>query len=51
MGKNYGNFVIRRTSLTQMYTSQGTHTEISEIRQECDKRKNILEKTIKKAET
>lgn len=34
MGKNYGNFVIRGTSRTQMYTSQRTHTEISEVRRE-----------------
>lgn len=51
MGKSHGYFVITGTGLTQMYTSQGTYKEISEIRQEYDERKNILEKTIKKAET
>lgn len=35
----------------QMYTSQGRHTEISEIRREYDDRNNILEKAIKKGET
>lgn len=48
MAKNHGYFVITGTALTQMYTSQGTYTE---IRQEYDERNNILEKTIKKSET
>lgn len=51
MGKNQGYFAITGTALTQMYTSQGRYTEISEIRQEYDDRNSILEKTIKKAET
>lgn len=51
MGKSHGYLVITGTGLTQMYTSQGTYTEISEIRQEYDEKKNISENTIRKAET